>query len=108
MRTCRVKSGSPDNQPEAKMAKVINLLKQPPHRILDFGCGAGRMIRWLGDPRVHIAARRRCGVAARGAMLVIGVLHGVSAAQWTDRMAGFHRGLVSEALRLSRGAGGAA
>jgi hypothetical protein len=24
---------------------------------------------------------------------VIGVLHGVSAAQWTDRMAGFHRGL---------------
>ena len=26
-------------------------------------------------------------------MPVIGVLHGVSAAQWTDRMAGFHRGL---------------
>jgi putative ABC transport system substrate-binding protein len=24
---------------------------------------------------------------------VIGVLHGVSAAQWTDRMVGFHRGL---------------
>jgi len=24
---------------------------------------------------------------------VIGVLQGVSAAQWTDRMAGFHRGL---------------
>ena len=35
-------------------------------------------------------------VAARAqppAMPVIGVLHGVSAAQWTDRMAGFHRGL---------------
>jgi putative tryptophan/tyrosine transport system substrate-binding protein len=26
-------------------------------------------------------------------MPVIGVLHGVSAAQWADRMAGFHRGL---------------
>jgi ubiquinone/menaquinone biosynthesis C-methylase UbiE len=24
-------------------------LIQPSHRILDFGCGAGRMIRWLGD-----------------------------------------------------------
>jgi putative ABC transport system substrate-binding protein len=35
-------------------------------------------------------------VVARGQqqpMPVIGVLHGVSAAQWTDRMAGFHRGL---------------
>ena len=30
---------------------------------------------------------------AQQAMPVIGVLHGVSAAQWTDRMAGFHRGL---------------
>jgi putative tryptophan/tyrosine transport system substrate-binding protein len=26
-------------------------------------------------------------------MPVIGVLHGVSAAQWADRMVGFHRGL---------------
>ena len=26
-------------------------------------------------------------------MQVIGVLHGVSAAQWTDRMTGFHSGL---------------
>src|SRR5215207_5987018 len=26
-------------------------------------------------------------------MALIGVLHGVSAAQWTDRMVGFHRGL---------------
>src|SRR5262245_28419611 len=31
--------------------------------------------------------------AQQPAMPVIGVLHGVSSAQWTDRMAGFHRGL---------------
>jgi putative ABC transport system substrate-binding protein len=31
--------------------------------------------------------------AQQPAMPVIGVLHGVSAAQWTDRMVGFHRGL---------------
>jgi putative ABC transport system substrate-binding protein len=31
--------------------------------------------------------------AQQSAMSVIGVLHGVSAAQWTDRMVGFHRGL---------------
>ena len=31
--------------------------------------------------------------AQQSAMPVIGVLHGVSAAQWTDRMVGFHRGL---------------
>jgi putative tryptophan/tyrosine transport system substrate-binding protein len=31
--------------------------------------------------------------AQQPAMPVIGVLHGVSAAQWADRMAGFHRGL---------------
>src|SRR5271165_3360033 len=31
--------------------------------------------------------------AQQPGMPVIGVLHGVSAAQWTDRMAGFHRGL---------------
>jgi putative ABC transport system substrate-binding protein len=31
--------------------------------------------------------------AQQSAMPVIGVLHGTSAAQWTDRMAGFHRGL---------------
>jgi putative tryptophan/tyrosine transport system substrate-binding protein len=31
--------------------------------------------------------------AQQAAMPVIGVLHGVSAAQWTDRMTGFHRGL---------------
>jgi putative tryptophan/tyrosine transport system substrate-binding protein len=31
--------------------------------------------------------------AQQPAMPVIGVLHGVSAAQWKDRMAGFHRGL---------------
>jgi putative ABC transport system substrate-binding protein len=31
--------------------------------------------------------------AQQSAMPVIGVLHGVSAVQWTDRMVGFHRGL---------------
>jgi ABC-type uncharacterized transport system substrate-binding protein len=31
--------------------------------------------------------------AQQAVMPVIGALHGVSAAQWTDRMAGFHRGL---------------
>jgi putative tryptophan/tyrosine transport system substrate-binding protein len=31
--------------------------------------------------------------AQQPAMSVIGVLHGVSAAQWTERMVGFHRGL---------------
>jgi putative tryptophan/tyrosine transport system substrate-binding protein len=31
--------------------------------------------------------------AQQSLMPVIGVLHGVSAAQWTDRMVGFHRGL---------------
>jgi putative ABC transport system substrate-binding protein len=31
--------------------------------------------------------------AQQSALPVIGVLHGVSAAQWTDRMVGFHRGL---------------
>ena len=33
------------------------------------------------------------GHAQQRIMPVIGVLHGVSAAQWTDRMVGFHRGL---------------
>ena len=33
------------------------------------------------------------GRAQQPAMPVIGVLHGVSAAQWTDRMLGFHKGL---------------
>ena len=31
--------------------------------------------------------------AQQPAMPVIGVLHGVSAAQWADRMVGFHQGL---------------
>ena len=35
-------------------------------------------------------------------MPVIGVLHGVSAAQWTDRMAGFHRGLAEAGFAEGR------
>jgi putative ABC transport system substrate-binding protein len=31
--------------------------------------------------------------AQQAAMPVVGVLHGVTAAQWADRMAGFHKGL---------------
>src|SRR5262245_46864049 len=33
------------------------------------------------------------GLAQQPAMPVVGVLHGVSATQWMDRMVGFHRGL---------------
>ena len=40
--------------------------------------------------------------AQQAAMPVIGVLHGVSAAQWTDRMAGFHRGLGEAGLAEGR------
>jgi putative ABC transport system substrate-binding protein len=39
------------------------------------------------------AATWPLAAGAQQAMPVIGVLHGVSAAQWADRMAGFHRGL---------------
>src|SRR5262245_60521891 len=41
---------------------------------------------------------------AQQPMPVIGVLHGVSAAQWTDRMAGFHRGLGEAGLAEGRNA----
>src|SRR5512132_402406 len=40
--------------------------------------------------------------AQQQGMPVIGVLHGVSAAQWTDRMAGFHRGLGEVGLAEGR------
>src|SRR5262249_26327560 len=40
--------------------------------------------------------------AQQAAMPVIGVLHGVAAAQWTDRMAGFHRGLGEAGLAEGR------
>ena len=35
-------------------------------------------------------------------MPAIGVLHGVSAAQWADRMAGFHRGLAEAGFEEGR------
>src|SRR5262245_41646624 len=40
--------------------------------------------------------------AQQAAMPVIGVLHGVSAAEWTDRMGGFHRGLGEAGLAEGR------
>ena len=46
-------------------------------------------IRLLGGASAWPFAAR----AQQPAMPVIGVLHGVSAAQWADRMVGFHRGL---------------
>jgi putative ABC transport system substrate-binding protein len=39
---------------------------------------------------------------AQAAMPVIGVLHGVSATQWTDRMVGFHRGLAEAGFAEGR------
>src|SRR5499426_739739 len=48
------------------------------------------------------AAWPRAARAQQPAMPVIGVLHGVSAAQWTDRMAGFHRGLGEAGLAEGR------
>lgn len=40
--------------------------------------------------------------AQQVAMPVIGTLHGVSAAQWADRMAGFHRGLGEAGFAVNR------
>jgi len=42
---------------------------------------------------------------AHQGMPVIGVLHGVSAAQWTDRTLGFHRGLVEAGFVEGRNVG---
>jgi putative ABC transport system substrate-binding protein len=48
-----------------------------------------QFIRLLGGTlALPIAAQ-----AQQSAMPRIGVLHGVAASQWTDRMVGFHRGL---------------
>jgi putative ABC transport system substrate-binding protein len=48
------------------------------------------------------AAWPMAGRAQQQRMPVIGVLHGVSAAQWADRMAGFHRGLGEVGLAEGR------
>ena len=40
-----------------------------------------------------VSASSLAARAQQSAVPVVGVLHGVSAAQWTDRMVGFHRGL---------------
>src|SRR5262249_35320883 len=55
----------------------------------------------------HWAVKRRefiklLGGAQQAVMPVIGVLHGVSAAQWADRMAGFHRDLGEAGLAEGR------
>jgi putative tryptophan/tyrosine transport system substrate-binding protein len=44
----------------------------------------------------------RVARAQQPAMPVIGVLHSVSAAQWTDRMVGFHRGLADAGFAEGR------
>jgi ABC-type uncharacterized transport system substrate-binding protein len=49
-----------------------------------------QFIRLLGGTLAWPFAAAR---AQQSAMPLIGVLHGVSAAQWADRMVGFHRGL---------------
>src|SRR5215472_4611521 len=48
------------------------------------------------------AAWPLAALAQQSAVPVVGVLHGVSAAQWTDRMAGFHRGLGEAGLAEGR------
>src|SRR5262245_11172637 len=55
-------------------------------------------ITLLGGAAVWPLAAR----AQQPAVPAIGVLHGVSAAQWTDRMAGFHRGLGEAGLAQGR------
>jgi putative ABC transport system substrate-binding protein len=59
-------------------------------------------IPFLGGAAIVLADAAR---AQRSAMPVIGVLHGVSAMQWMDRMAGFHRGLGEAGFAEGRNVG---
>ncbi len=51
---------------------------------------------------VGALALPRAAEAQPASMPTIGVLHGVSAAQWTDRMVGFHRGLADAGFAEGR------
>src|SRR5690242_6629329 len=51
---------------------------------------------------LFVAAASPIGVRATPGRSVIGVLHGVSALQWQDRMNGFHRGLTEAGFSEGR------
>src|SRR5262249_27295384 len=93
---------------------VIAIISFRPGGCSSLPCRA--VLSFRSEARRHRAVRRRDFITLMGgaatwplgaraqqpAMPVIGVLHGVSAAQWTDRMAGFHRGLGDANLAEGR------